>query len=70
MPMVRIAYVAENLGEDAEVRKAAIASKVSQALSDEMGVAQGGVWVVFENVGAKDWFVGPKSVKEMRSKSS
>jgi 4-oxalocrotonate tautomerase len=68
--MVRIAYVAENLGEDAEVRKAAIASKVSQALSDEMGVAQGDIWVVFENVGAKDWFVGPKSVKEMRSKSS
>ncbi|MCB1497455.1 MAG: tautomerase family protein [Bauldia sp.] len=69
MPMVRIAYVAETLGEDAQARKAAIASKVSQALSDEMGVAQGDVSVVFENVGARDWFVGRESVKEMQSKS-
>ncbi|MCB1486150.1 MAG: tautomerase family protein [Bauldia sp.] len=70
MPMVRITYVAENFGEDAEARKAAISSKFAQALSEEMGVGKGDVWVVFDDVGAKDWFVGPESVKEMRSRSS
>ena len=70
MPMVKITYVAENLGADAEARKTAIAGKVSQAMADEMGVKTTDVWVVFEDVGAKDWFVGPQSVKEMRKKAS
>ncbi|MEP0324852.1 tautomerase family protein [Bauldia litoralis] len=70
MPMVKITYVAENLGDDAEARKTAVAGKVSQAIAEEMGVNASAVWVVFEDVGAKDWFVGPESVKEMRAKSS
>ncbi len=70
MPMVKITYVRENLGDDAEARKTAVADRVSQALADEMGVKATAVWVVFEDVGAADWFVGPESVKEMRKKKS
>lgn len=70
MPMVKISYVRENLGADAAERKAAAAEKISQAMADEMGVAQKAVWVVFEDVGAADWFVGPESVADMRKKNT
>lgn len=70
MPMVNITYVRENLGADAEARKTAVAGKVAQALADEMGVSPGAVWVVFEDVGAADWYVGPESVAEMRKKKT
>ena len=68
MPFVNIRFVRENITENAAARKAAVAHKVSKVISEEMGVSQGDVWVVFEDVGAADWFVGPESVADLRKK--
>lgn len=68
MPFVNIRFVRENITENAAARKAAVADKVSKVISEEMGVSQGDVWVVFEDVGAADWFVGPESVADLRKK--
>jgi phenylpyruvate tautomerase PptA (4-oxalocrotonate tautomerase family) len=68
MPFVNIRYVRENLTENADAKKAAIARKVAKALNEEMGVATDAVWVVFEDVGMRDWFVGNDSVETLRKK--
>lgn len=64
MPMVTVNYVREKLGADASERKAAIAAKVAEAVAEGIGVASGDVWVVFNDVGAADWYVGHESVAE------
>jgi 4-oxalocrotonate tautomerase len=68
MPLVKINSVAGNLGADAAARKKTIAATISQVLADEMGVSPKDVWVVFEEVEAGEWFVGPDSVQEMRDR--
>ncbi|KAB2860362.1 MAG: 4-oxalocrotonate tautomerase family protein [Bauldia sp.] len=68
MPFVNIRFVRENITENAEAKKAAIADKVSKAIGEAMGISPGSVWVVFEDVGAADWYVGPDSVETLRKK--
>lgn len=67
MPFVNIRIVKEVIQDDPEGKKAAIAKRVAEAVSDVAGVPQDVVWVVFEEVGAADWFVGAKSVQQMRA---
>ena len=47
MPFVSIKFVKENIAADPEGKKARIADRVAQAVSDEMGVAKHDVWVGF-----------------------
>ena len=70
MPFIRISYVRENLGADAEDVKTRISDKVTQVVADAMGVTPGDVWVVFDDIGAAEFYVGPKSVAEMRRNKS
>lgn len=70
MPLVKINSVAGNLGDNPDAGKKVIATKIAQVLADEMGLSTSDVWVVFEDIDAADWFVGPESVRELRSKTS
>jgi 4-oxalocrotonate tautomerase len=61
MPFVNIRLVREG-------KKAAIAKRVAAAITEATGLAGDDVWVVFEEVAARDWFVGPTSVEKRRKK--
>jgi 4-oxalocrotonate tautomerase len=68
MPMVNIKIVRENIGADPEAKKARIAARVADAISEETGIAKTSVWVVFDEVAAKDWWVGDESVEQRRQR--
>ncbi|HTR15081.1 MAG TPA: 4-oxalocrotonate tautomerase family protein [Roseiarcus sp.] len=66
MPFVNIRIVREVIASDPEGKKAAIAEKVVGAITEATGLGKSDVWVVFEEVAARDWYVGPSSVEKMR----
>jgi 4-oxalocrotonate tautomerase len=66
MPFVNIRIVREAIASDPEGKKAAIADKVTNAIADTTGLPKGDVWVVFEEVAARDWYLGPTSVETIR----
>jgi 4-oxalocrotonate tautomerase len=67
MPFVNIRIVKEVLADDPQGRKAEISRRVADALSEVTGLPKDAVWVVFEEVAARDWYVGTTSVEEMRA---
>lgn len=66
MPFVNIRIVREVIAADPDGKKAAIAKKVAAAIVEATGVGENDVWVVFEEVAARDWYVGPISVETRR----
>ncbi len=66
MPFVNIRIVKEVIASDAEAKKSAIAAKVAAAITEVTGVGKDDVWVVFEEVAARDWYVGSTSVETRR----
>ena len=69
MPFVNIRIVREVIASDPVGKKAAIAEKVASAINEVAGVGKSDIWVVFEEVAARDWYVGPASVESMRKGS-
>ena len=69
MPFVNIRIVKEVIASDPEGKKAAIAEKVAAAITEVAGVGKSDVWVVFEEVAARDWYVGDASVASLRQRS-
>jgi 4-oxalocrotonate tautomerase len=67
MPFVNIRIVKEVIAADPDGRKAEISRRVAAALSEVAGVPEDAVWVVFEEVPARDWYVGRQSVQELRT---
>lgn len=66
MPFINIRLVSEVIADDPEGKKVEIARKVTSAITQVTGLAEDDVWVVFEEVAARDWFVGSKSVHARR----
>ena len=66
MPFVNIRIVREVIAADPEGKKATIAKKVAAAIVEATGVGENDIWVVFEEVAARDWYVGPISVETRR----
>ena len=66
MPFVNIRIVKEVIAEDPKGKKDRIATKVKDAIRAETGLTDKDVWVVFEEVAAHDWYVGPDSVETLR----
>ncbi|MDB5622448.1 MAG: uncharacterized protein JWR39_1011 [Devosia sp.] len=67
MPFINIRLVKEVIANDPEGKKAEIARKVTDAITEATGLAEDDVWVVFEEVAARDWFVGAASVHARRN---
>ena len=47
-------------------RKDRIARRVVDAISEEAKLPKEVIWVVFEDVTADDWYVGPTRVSQMK----
>lgn len=69
MPFVNIRIVKEAIAADPAGKKAAIATKVTEAITAATGLTNNDVWVVFEEVAARDWFVGAIDVETTRKKA-
>jgi 4-oxalocrotonate tautomerase len=67
MPFVNIRIVKEVIAADPQGKKQAIAKNVAKAISEAAGVSENDIWVVFEEVAARDWYVGATSVEMIRS---
>lgn len=67
MPFVNIRLVREVIADDPVTKKAEIAQRIATAITEVTGLSRDDVWVVFEEVAAADWYVGPTSVASRRS---
>lgn len=65
MPFVSIRMIDEHSQE----RKDAIAERVTDAISDTTGLPREAVWVVFEDLQPTDWYVGAKTVRQVRAEA-
>jgi 4-oxalocrotonate tautomerase len=66
MPFVNIRLVKEVIADDPAGKKARIAKRIVAAITETTGLADDDVWVVFEEVAARDWYVGPTDVETRR----
>jgi len=66
MPFVNIRIVKEVIADDPSGKKEAIANGVVETINKATGIAKDDVWVVFEEVAARDWYVGEASVESRR----
>jgi 4-oxalocrotonate tautomerase len=66
MPFVNIRLVREVIASDPEAKKAAIAKKVAAAITEATGLGNDDVWIVFEEVAARDWYLGATNVETRR----
>lgn len=66
MPYVNIRIVRQAIAADPEAKKAEIGRRVVEAITDVTGLAPGDVWVVFDEVEAANWYLGPDSVQKLR----
>ncbi len=69
MPFVNIRIVKEVIAADPKGKKAEISQAVTAAIIKATGLTKNDVWVVFEEVAARDWYVGDTDVETLRSKS-
>lgn len=66
MPYVNIRLVKEVIEDDPEGKKQEITRRVASAISETTGLPEDAIWVLFDEVSEKDWFVGSNRVKELR----
>jgi 4-oxalocrotonate tautomerase len=64
MPVVTIRFIEGRSQE----KKDEIARRVNEALSDVLQIPKNDTWIVFEDVAAKDWYVGDATAAELRRK--
>jgi 4-oxalocrotonate tautomerase len=68
MPFVNIRLVKEVIASDPKGKKAEISKAVTAAITKATGLSKSDVWVIFEEVAARDWYVGDTDVETMRAK--
>jgi 4-oxalocrotonate tautomerase len=67
MPFVNIRIVREAIASDPAGKKAQISKAVTDSIVAATGLGKNDVWVVFEEVAARDWYVGDTDVETIRS---
>jgi len=63
MPFVKVDWVK---GQSPEKRDE-VARRITEAVSETTALPREAIWVVFQEVEADAWFVGDKSVAQIRS---
>ncbi len=66
MPFVNIRIVKEVIAADPAAKKAAISKQITAAIVDATGLAKEDVWIVFDEVDARDWYLGEIDVETRR----
>jgi 4-oxalocrotonate tautomerase len=68
VPFISIRILKDNFVEDGQGKKSRIAAGVVKAITDNTRLTEKDVWVVFEEVAARDWFLGPTDVETLRKR--
>ena len=68
MPFVNIRLVKEVIADDPGGKKDRIGKGVVKAITEATGLTDNDVWVVFEEVAARDWYLGQTDVETLRWK--
>lgn len=68
MPFVNIRLVREAIAADPAGKKAAMGREIAASISKATGLPETDVWIVFEEVAARDWYLGSKDVETLRFK--
>ena len=68
MPFVNIRIVKDVIASDPEGKKTAITADIVKAITRSTGLTPDDIWVVFEEVASRDWYVGATSVEKRRAK--
>lgn len=68
MPFVNIRIVKEAIAADPAGKKNAISRQVASVIAAETGLPKEDVWIVFEEVNARDWYLGEIDVETRRFK--
>jgi 4-oxalocrotonate tautomerase len=58
MPFVSIRIVKEVIADDPSGKKAAMSKQVAAAIAAATGLPKEDVWIVFEEINARDWYLG------------
>ncbi len=66
MPFVNIQIVRQAIAADPEGKKNAIAENVAAAIANATGLPKSDIWIVFEEVEARNWYLGSESVQTLR----
>jgi 4-oxalocrotonate tautomerase len=69
MPFINVRLAKELIADDPEGKKAAIGKRITEAVTGVTGVKSEEVWIVMEEVPARDWFVGGRDVESMKFKT-
>jgi 4-oxalocrotonate tautomerase len=64
MPVVNIRMIEGRTQQ----QKDEIVRRVNAALTDVLGLPPDDIWIVFDDVAAKNWYVGPATAAELRAK--
>lgn len=64
MPFVSIRMIEGR----SQQQKDEIAKHVNAALSDVLALPPEDIWIVFEDISARDWYVGSATAAELRGK--
>ena len=68
MPFVNVRLVKELIADDPLGKKDKIGKGIVKTITESTGLGDDDVWVVFEEVAARDWYVGPTDVQTIRQK--
>jgi 4-oxalocrotonate tautomerase len=68
MPFVNIRIVKEAIAADPVGKKNEISQKVAAVIACVTGLPKEDVWIVFEEVNARDWYLGEIDVETRRFK--
>jgi 4-oxalocrotonate tautomerase len=66
MPFINVQLAKELIADDPEGKKAELGKRITEAVSGVTGVDQKEVWIVMEEVPARDWFVGGRDVASLK----
>ena len=64
MPYVSIALFEGRTDSE----KKAVATRISEAMSEELGIKPEHIWIRFEDTRLEEWFTGPDSAAEIRAR--
>ena len=64
MPFVSIRMIEGR----SQQQKNEISKRVNDALGEVLELPKDDIWIVFEDITAKDWYVGSSTVAELRKK--
>ena len=66
MPFVNVRI----LEGHSQQRKDEMSRRITEAISEVAELPKEAIWVVFEDVSAKDWYVGATTVYELKKKGA